>query len=57
MPNDTSLCKRKDGIDQHANDAKTRVKKIKAAHPDLASELDLVEADIDSILRDPHKQR
>jgi hypothetical protein len=57
MPQDPAVCKRKDGIDQHAKDAKAKLEKIKAANQDLAYDLDLVKADIDSILRDPHKPK
>jgi hypothetical protein len=54
MANSTTTCPKKATIDSLATDAKAKVDKVIAAHPDLKLELQPVSDSLYKIASDPH---
>jgi hypothetical protein len=54
MANNTTPCTNKAGVDTLANDAKAKVDKVIAAHPDLKLDLQPVSDSLAKIASDPH---
>jgi hypothetical protein len=55
MANNTTPCTNKSGIDTLANDAKAKVDKVIAAHPELKLDLQPVSDSLTKIASDPHR--
>jgi hypothetical protein len=55
MANNTTPCTNKSGIDTLAKDAKAKVDKIIAAHPELKLDLQPVSDSLTKIASDPHR--
>lgn len=55
MANETTPCAKKATIDDVAKDAKAKVDKVIAAHPELKLDLQPVSDSLNKIASDPHR--